>query len=378
VLPGSHQKPEQQPHGAPQPCELPHVPPLFGPSGRHVSPPGHASQPPPPEPHADGSLPSTHVAPWQQPKQFAGPQPLVVWHCPLLHACPGRQNWHARPIVPHAWIALGSWHSPLESQHPAQLVGPQPTLIPPSLPPLPTHAPPAISVAQVNPGPVHCVQARPCEPQSFVFVPGRHVLAAQQPAQFAGPHSAAPSGSVPASARSPHVPPCMFAEGEAMQSSPIAVQSTQVCPPKPHAVSLVPGLDPLAPQQPTVGGQLAVTPELLPELPPELLPELPPAPLPELAPELLPELPPKLPLEPPPELVPELPPELPPEPLPPPPSVPPSPGPSRAVSPPHANPSASKTTGRTARFIGGPPRSVIGRRTHLPSRNRTRRGYFLN
>ena len=139
-----------------------------------------------------------------------------------------------------------------------------------------------------------------------------------------------------------------------MQSSPIAVQSTQVCPPKPHAVSLVPGLEPLAPQQPTVGGQLAVTPELLPELPPELLPELPPEPLPELPPELLPELPPKLPLELPPELVPE----LPPEPLPLPPSVPPSPGPSRAVSPPHANTSARKTTGRTARFIGGPPRSV--------------------
>jgi hypothetical protein len=241
----------------------------------------------------------------------------------------------------------GSWHSPFESQQPAQLLGPQPAAGPPSAPPLPMQAPPVEAGAHVTSAPVHSVHARPCDPQSSACVAGRQTFAAQQPAQFPGPHAGAPSGSVPASSREPHTPPPPPESG-GTQTSPRDEQSTHACPPKPHSISLVPGTLPLAEQQPLVGEQLTVGPPdpdpLLEAPPPELVPpELPPPGL------LPPELPP--PVLVPPELLPIVPPEL----LVVPAAVPPSwispPPPKRDVLPQLTRKTANTTRATQHRFI---------------------------
>jgi hypothetical protein len=79
-------------------------------------------------------------------------------------------------------------------------------------------------------------------------VPATQIEPAQQPAQVAGPHDAAPSAIVPASS-APQTPPLSPAMGET-QSSPSVVQSVHDWPPKPHAVEVVPDKQPVGPQHP--------------------------------------------------------------------------------------------------------------------------------
>lgn len=166
-------------------------------------------------------------------------------------------------------MAAGSWHTPLESQQPWHALGEQ-------VLPLPTHAPPTACAVQVSFDAVHCSHARPCEPQSFAAVPGRHIPAAQQPEHVAGPHAACPSE--PPSSSEPHAPPVPPLR-DGMHVSPRAVQSVQVWPAKPHAEALVPAEHPTDVQHP-VGQVDAVhagcaSPESMatPESSPESMPE---------------------------------------------------------------------------------------------------------
>jgi hypothetical protein len=122
-----------------------------------------------PQSAVDSEAAGTQVDPRQQPEQLLGPQeppspdwrqlPLgpqnipvgQVWthweplqhplqllgvHCGVMVAhWPSSQVWlsvqlrHATPAVPHALVTLPCSHSPFESQHPEQLVGPH--LVPP-------------------------------------------------------------------------------------------------------------------------------------------------------------------------------------------------------------------------------------------------------
>jgi hypothetical protein len=157
VLPGMHCAVPMSRHPLPQLSGGPperHLPPFFGPSGMQVVEQfWHTA---PALPHAALSTePDRQVSPSQHPRQLAGPHPLTVWHWPLLHACPGRQNWQLVAPVPHAPIATGSWQTSFESQHPAQFPGKQ------LLWPSDRHSPAAPRGEHQICGPVHCWQASP-------------------------------------------------------------------------------------------------------------------------------------------------------------------------------------------------------------------------
>lgn len=136
-------------------------------------------------------------------------------------------------------MATGSWHAPPESQQPWHVLGEQ-------LLPLPTHTPPTACAAQASVDAVHCSHARPCDPQSFAAVPGKHIPASQQPGHVAGPHTAP---SEPPSSTEPHVPPVPPSR-DGMHVSSMAVQSVQAWPAKPHADALVPAEHPTDVQHP--------------------------------------------------------------------------------------------------------------------------------
>lgn len=193
----------------------------------HTSPPPQVVHIDPPAPHlmADGVC--THVAPSQQPPQFAGEHIGGITHAPatqvwlLAHWAhtpasepharfelpgvqapasvrqPGQvkvmhwpmvlqalfwawQFWHATPPWPHAVKVLPPRHAPL-SQQPLQLAhnAAPPALPPPAPPALPPAAPPPVIPAMHTPAAhawpgIHAEQVRPSAPQANAAVPLWH------------------------------------------------------------------------------------------------------------------------------------------------------------------------------------------------------------
>ena len=70
----------------------------------------------PPRPQEVSALPCRHVAPEQQPLQFAGEQGR---HAPLMHRSVSAQRLQTTARVPHATSLVPSRHAPFEQQ-PAQ------------------------------------------------------------------------------------------------------------------------------------------------------------------------------------------------------------------------------------------------------------------
>lgn len=174
-------------HVPPQPSSAPHAPVHDGTQSQAPVSPQVAAQTAqvvPPCPHADGSVPSSHVLPVQHPEHDVGPHaqtpPLQNWptshdastpvHTPPQpspppHTCPSHVGVHPHsPVTPAPPQESGELHV-VPSQ--------QGCPFPPQVPHVVPHVVPA----------AHTVHALPPAPQAEPSVPGSHVLPLQQPAQ---------------------------------------------------------------------------------------------------------------------------------------------------------------------------------------------------
>ena len=257
----------------------------------------------PPLPQLRLLVPDMHVpAGVQQPLQLPGPQAGAAGlHNPLIRSQLSPLAWQSTqlaPLMPHSLSLTPPWHWPLPSQQPhLQLAGPQlvapwqlpearsqvlppaaqSTQLPPPLPQAPSPVPglhcPAASqqplqlpglqaggvpwqvllvASQVWPVAAQSTQPLPPPPQAEEVLPGRHWLLSQHPPpQPDGPQVGVPPLHVPAAPS---------------QVAPKVLQSTQLTPPMPQVLSLLPATQVLLAQQPLqepgpqLGGALSQVP----------------------------------------------------------------------------------------------------------------------